>query len=151
MRENRELPERNRRMKLPVPVWTGRGAIARSLLLLYFLLALSAGAQSGSYDAADIPGSSPQIDAMHREIKERQMRELRKQRYAQMVANTEELLRLTTELNAEVSASKSTRLTGDQLRTLARIEKLARNVKDGMVSPVPSETPQLSTPVITLP
>jgi hypothetical protein len=108
-------------------------------------------AQSGIGDAEDSTGRSPSMDSWHREMKEKQTRELRKQRYAQVVSNTEELLRLATELNAEVSASGTGSLTAGQLRTLARIEKLARNVKEGMVRPVPAEQTPASTPVIALP
>ena len=145
------------------PSFPLRVGVVCGLLLTCLLLALPAGAQtskgssflsaqSGSMDAEDsISGNSPPMDAMHRELKEKQARELRKQRYAQVVSNTEELLRLATELNAEVSASKSTKLTGSQLRTLARIEKLARNVKDGMATPVAAETQRSITPAIGFP
>jgi hypothetical protein len=150
MRERRALMEWVGGMKPRFPTRIGRGVIG-GLLLVSILLVLPARSQRGSYDASDSIGSSRPMDAMHRDIKERQIRELRKQRYAQVVANSEELLRLATELNAEVSASKGGKLTGSQLRTLARIEKLARNVKTAMVSPVPSETPQMSTPVIAFP
>jgi len=170
MRERKALTTRIGGMKTQARFRLGSGVVARCLLLACLLLALPAGAQqtskqtwkssqslsgqsaqSGSYDAEDSVGSSRPIDSMHREIKEKQIRELRKQRYSEVVANTEELLRLATELNAEVSASNSDRLTADQRRTLARIEKLARNVKDAMVRPVPAETGPTGTPVVTLP
>lgn len=156
-------------LKPPSPVRDGIGVIVCSLLLASVLFALPGSAQtskhtsigsrflsgqsaeSGSIDAQDSMGRSPSVDPMRREIREKQIRELRKQRYSQVVANTEELLRLATELNAEVSASRNTTLTADQLRTLARIEKLARNVKEGMVSPVPAEQTPASTPAIPLP
>jgi hypothetical protein len=108
--------------------------------------------QSGTIDAQDSGDNTVPIDSTRREMREKMVLELRKQRYAQVVANTEELLRLATELNAEVGASGSGTLTGDQLRKVARIEKLARSVKEGMARPIPMD-PQLpgNNPVITLP
>ena len=151
MKERRALTEPIGESKPRFRVRAGKGVIGCALLLVSFLLALPACAQSGTVDSEDSLTGTPSVDAFHREIKEKQTRELRKQRYAQVVANTEELLRLATELNAEVSASSSGRLSGSQLRTVARIEKLAREVKENMARPVPAETPPASTPAIALP
>jgi len=117
-----------------------------------FLSGQGASSQSGSIDSQDGMGRSSSADPLSREIREKQIRELRQQRYSQVVANTEELLRLATELNAEVSASKSSTLTSAQLRKLARIEKLAHSVKETMARPVPVDTQTpAGTPVVVLP
>jgi hypothetical protein len=69
-------------------------------------------------------------------FRERRIRELNVQRQKEMTSDTEKLLKLTADLNAEVAKNHSPTLTPDQLRTLARIEKLAKSVKDKMSNPV---------------
>lgn len=66
----------------------------------------------------------------------RRIQELNVERQKEMVADTDKLLKLTAELNADVAENHSTTLTPDQLRMLARIEKLAKSVKDKMSNPV---------------
>lgn len=62
----------------------------------------------------------------------RRMRALNVERQQSMVSDTEKLLRLARELNQEVESSNPSALTPVQLRKLADIEKLARNVKQKM-------------------
>jgi hypothetical protein len=57
-------------------------------------------------------------------------------KHKSIVANTEKLLKLVTELNAEISSTNPASLTPDQLRKVAAIEKLAHSVKDEMKTPV---------------
>jgi len=52
------------------------------------------------------------------------------------VNDTNKLLRLVNELNAEIARTEPSVLTADQLRKLAEIEKLARNVKEKMATSV---------------
>lgn len=66
----------------------------------------------------------------------RRIRELNVERQKEMVSDTEKLLKLTAELNAEVAQNHSAAFTSDQLRTLAKIEKLAKSVKEKMSNPV---------------
>ncbi len=61
-----------------------------------------------------------------------QLRELNQERQKQMVADANKLLKLATELNDEISAANRGTLTPDQLRKIAKIEKLARSVKERM-------------------
>jgi len=75
--------------------------------------------------------SSPDIA-----FEQRRMRALNAERQKELVADTDRLLKLTAELETEVKKNKSTSLAPDQLRQLARIEKLARSVKDKMSNPV---------------
>lgn len=58
------------------------------------------------------------------------------ERQKHLVRDTNRLLKLTAELNAEVAKSNSKSLTPDQLHMLARIEKLAKSVKEKMSYPV---------------
>jgi len=58
------------------------------------------------------------------------------QRQRSLVADTDRLLRLASELNAQVASTNPASLTAEQLRKVAEIEKLARNVKDKMSTSV---------------
>jgi hypothetical protein len=53
-----------------------------------------------------------------------------------MVSDTNKLLKLVTELNAELSSTNPDALTPAQLKKVAAIEKLAHNVKDAMKTSV---------------
>jgi hypothetical protein len=53
-----------------------------------------------------------------------------------MVSDTNKLLKLVTDLNAELSSTNPDALTPAQLKKVAAIEKLARNVKDAMKTSV---------------
>ncbi len=65
----------------------------------------------------------------------RRMRALNAMRQKALVSDTNKLLKLASELNAEISANPES-LTPDQLRKLATIEKLAHSVKEKMSTPV---------------
>jgi hypothetical protein len=69
-------------------------------------------------------------------FQDRRIRELNVERQREMVSDTEKLLKLTAELSTEVAQNHSSALTPDQLRTLAKIEKLAKSVKEKMSNPV---------------
>ena len=60
------------------------------------------------------------------------MRQLNEAQHKSMVSDTDKLLRLATELTAEINSTNPTSLNSDQLRKIAEIEKLARSVKDKM-------------------
>ncbi len=63
---------------------------------------------------------------------QRQLRQLNAALNKSMVSDTDKLLKLVTDLNAELSGTNPDSLTPDQLKKVAAIEKLARNVKDAM-------------------
>jgi len=65
---------------------------------------------------------------------ERRIRAVNIERQKQMVSDTNKLLKLAKELNDEVATSNVGSFTPDQLRKIAEIEKLARNVKDRMTA-----------------
>ena len=77
---------------------------------------------------------------------ERRMRALNAERQKSMIADTNKLLRLTTELNDEVNGAHPKPLDSIQLRKVAQIEKLAHSVREKMSIPVGSGSPQLSSP-----
>ena len=69
-------------------------------------------------------------------FQEHRIQELNLERQKEMVSDTEKLLQLTKQLNAEVARNHSDTLTPDQLRMLEKIEKLAKSIKDKMTNPV---------------
>ncbi len=62
----------------------------------------------------------------------RQLRALNVERQKSMVSDTDKLVKLAQELKSEVETGNSSALTVEQLRKIADIEKLARNVKQKM-------------------
>ncbi len=60
------------------------------------------------------------------------MRALNADRQKSLVSDTEKLLKLAKQLNSEIETSNQNELTQVQLREIADIEKLARNVKEKM-------------------
>jgi hypothetical protein len=81
--------------------------------------------------------------------RERRMKAMNAERQKSMVADSNKLLKLTTELNEEVNGAHPRPLNSDQLRTVAEIEKLAKNIRDKMSNPVGE--PQVFSPPISLP
>jgi hypothetical protein len=114
---------------------------AGSALCLALMLAVPAGAQShpvspslptlpsgvpaNSRTDYDIPSSDPAEEA-------RRLRAINDQRQKALASDASKLFKLAAELNAEIARTNADSLTKDQLRKLARIEKLARSVKDRM-------------------
>lgn len=66
----------------------------------------------------------------------KRLRALNALRQKSLVEDTNKLLKLAAELNAEVSSEHPDALTPEQLRKLAEIEKLARGVREKMSAPV---------------
>jgi len=79
----------------------------------------------------------------------KRMKMLNTERQKALVSDTEKLLRLARELNDEVAANDSARLTGEQLHKLDEIGKLARSVKEKMSFSV-GGFPSLNSP-LTIP
>jgi hypothetical protein len=67
---------------------------------------------------------------------QRRIRQLSAAMHKSIVSDTDKLLKLVTELNAEISNTNPAALSPDQLRKVAAIEKLAHNVRDEMRTPV---------------
>ncbi|MGA3081466.1 MAG: hypothetical protein ABSD44_08805 [Terracidiphilus sp.] len=80
--------------------------------------------------------------------KERQLRALNDQRQKSMVSDAAKLLKLAHELDDEISRTNPESLTEDELHKVAKIEKLARSVKEKMSTSVigPAVNPQYPSP-----
>ena len=79
----------------------------------------------------------------------RQLNALNAERQKALVSDTAKLLKLAQELNSEVAANSSNSLTADQIRKIANIEKLARNVKQKMSESMITG-PSLRDPIVPL-
>jgi hypothetical protein len=78
---------------------------------------------------SDIPSASPADN-------EKLLKTLNADRQKSLVSDTNKLLRLVNELNAEIARTAPDSLSDAELRKLAMIEKLAHNVKDKMSTSV---------------
>jgi hypothetical protein len=74
-----------------------------------------------------VPG--PNVDPV---FQERRLRMLNVAQHKSMVDDTDKLLKLVNELNAEINRTNPSSLTPEELRKVAQIEKLARSVRDKM-------------------
>jgi hypothetical protein len=72
---------------------------------------------------------------------EKLLRALNADRQKSIVSDTNKLLRLVNELNAEIAYANPDLLTPSQLRKVAEIEKLAHEVKDKMSTSVRGTQP----------
>jgi hypothetical protein len=66
-----------------------------------------------------------------------------------MVSDTNKLLKLVNELNAEIGQTNPDSLTPSQLQKVAEIEKLAHNVRDKMSTSVRGAAP-LRQPLVRM-
>jgi hypothetical protein len=113
-----------------------------SVLGLALLLALPCGGQNASSGGKSSMSSmntqtvnldgSPAGDVRNPLFEEKRLRQLSIAQHKSMVNDTSKLLKLVTELNAEISSTNPSSLTPDELRKIAEIEKLAHSVKDKM-------------------
>ncbi len=76
-------------------------------------------------DANSQFGADPNADP-------KRIRQLNAERQRELVSDTQKLLQLARELNAEVSDANAAAMTDAQLRKVAEIAKLARSVKEKM-------------------
>jgi hypothetical protein len=63
---------------------------------------------------------------------DRRLNALNADRHKSMVTDTEKLLRLAKQLDEEIAANTTDGLTSKEMKEVAEIEKLARNVKEKM-------------------
>jgi len=127
---------------------------AYGALCMALLLAASAGAQIRGTSPSlptlpsgvpvnarqdyDIPKTDPSEEA-------RRLRALNVERQKRVVSDSNKLLKLTNELNTEIARTNPDSLTEAQLRKLAKIEKLARDLKQNMSATVQPTTGIQST------
>lgn len=90
-------------------------------------------------------------DPVARLAQERRLKALNDERQKQLVAETNKLVKLTAELNAEINSAHQSELTPEQLRKIADIEKLAHNIRSKMSTSLLGITPNSVEPVTMMP
>jgi hypothetical protein len=134
-----------RKMKAGVPAGEGTRRTFFGLLWLALALALPAAAQNGvPYQPSQaspqfkVPPGTPatEFDSPDQRQEQQRLKAINAARQKSLVSDTNKLLKLANELNAEIARSNAGTLTPEQLHKVAEIEKLARNVKEKMTTPV---------------
>lgn len=130
------------------------------LVLLLACSALPASAQHASASSSGSPSQgvsslqewdqAPLLGENNPLFQERRLRMLNAQRQKTLVADTNKLLQLASELNAELNGPHPGPLTASQLRKVAEIEKLARSVRENMSLSVKGG-PLLTSPLPVVP
>jgi hypothetical protein len=90
----------------------------------------------------DTPDSNPVWEA-------KRVKALNAERQKSMISDTEKLVKLARELDAEIASNPTDELTPDELHKVATIEKLAHNVKTKMAQSF-GGGPELKPPLVPL-
>ena len=120
-----------------------RVRLVRPLLLLVLLLAAPGGAQKappmtgGEIQRSTTAGfgdgaSDFRVGDAGRGEEVRRLHLLNIERQKSMVSDADKLLNLATDLNSRIGKQSTEPYTPDEMRKVAQIEKLARNVKEAM-------------------
>jgi hypothetical protein len=124
------------------------------VLWLALALTLAGGAQAlAQQSQQQMPGqtrqqmgrSTVEFDQPDMVGEQKRLRLLNAERHKALVSDADKLLKLVSQLNAEINAAGSASLTPAQLRTLGEIQKLAHSVKSKMGTSVPG-TPVFREP-----
>lgn len=90
-------------------------------------------------------------DPARAQMNEKRLQALNVERQKSMVAETNRLVKLATDLNTQINSEKHSQLTADQLRQLAEIEKLAHRIRErmsaAMMNPPPMNEPPRMIPI----
>lgn len=74
-------------------------------------------------------------------LEQKQLHEMNSKLHKSIISDTDKLLKMVAELNAEIGGTNPASLTPEQLRKVAAIEKLAHNLRNEMSSPVKEPPP----------
>jgi hypothetical protein len=111
----------------------------------------SSGGRGGAFGHPDMSPLSNNDGDYDPVMTERRVRALNSERQKQMVADANKLLKLAKELNDEVATASESSFTSDQLRKIAEIEKLAKNVRERMTAGIGQAPNTVSPPNLTYP
>ena len=89
-------------------------------------------------------GDGPNLDPLS---EAKRMKALNADRHKQMVSDTEKLVKLARQLDAEIASNPTAGLTPEEVQKLQAIEKLARNVKIKMAQSF-GGGPEFKPPII---
>jgi hypothetical protein len=90
-------------------------------------------------------GSSPRLNPLDAKMQQTRLNALNAARQQSLVSDTDKLVKLAAQLNAQINSAHQAQLTPDQLRTVAEIEKLAKSIREKM-SDAESGAPSFSAP-----
>lgn len=85
-----------------------------------------------------VPDSGPSLagDTGSPDLDARRLKALNAERQKSLVSDTNKLVKLTAELNAQINSTHSASLTEDQIHMVAEIEKLAHSIREKMCTSV---------------
>jgi hypothetical protein len=114
--------------------------LTAAVAVMVFAVALPGWAQytpSGGNPLGNLPGMRPGSDLdptmeTNPTWGEKRLRALNTERQKSIVSDTDKLLKLARQLDAEIASNSTDELTDQELHKVAEIEKLARNVKAKM-------------------
>lgn len=116
-----------------------------SIALLLCLAAMQAAAQnapfpgSGTIPSAQVQNPmDPQLgpDPTNEQLRAKRLQALNADRQKSLVADTNKLVKLAAQLNAEINGAHPGSLTDEQLKMVAEIEKLAHSIREKMCLPI---------------
>lgn len=96
--------------------------------------------QGSQLPSPQVVGSMPDPNNGPREtdpvLEQQRIQQMKIERHAEIISDTNKLVKLTARLNEEIEQTHANSLNKKQLRSLAKIEKLARNIKQTMGTPI---------------
>jgi predicted outer membrane protein len=127
----------------------------RAALCLAILLALPGGAQNGPPQQRPSIGEPSrdrdvQFESADPVLDEHRLQALNSDRQKSLVSDTNKLLKIAADLDAEIGRTNPETLSSSQLRKVAEIEKLARGVKEKMSTSVRG-APAFRQPPVPMP
>lgn len=129
-----------------------RPAAALGIALALLCSAPQSSAQAPQYNTGGFQhgqmsdsGSPIGADLATPEMQAKRLDALNAERQKSLVSDTNKLLNLTAELNAQINSTRPDKLTEAQIRMVAEIEKLARNIREKMCTSV-KPAPQFGIP-----
>lgn len=112
------------------------GCLAVAVLALSTAAAQRAPQTGSGIQQHTAPMDEPPVVDPAVNMQTHRIRMLNVERQKALVSDADNLLKLTMQLNAEVAEEHSSSLTPEQVRMLAKIEKLAKSVREKMSEPV---------------
>lgn len=127
-------------------------------LLVLLVSAACVSAQSGQFSGQNFPhsrvGQDPMTQAGSEEIdpvmQAKRINALNADRQKSLINDTNKLVKLVAELNAEINGAPPSSLSDDQIKKLAEIEKLAHNIREKMSASI-NGIPQVNPSTTLIP
>ena len=126
---------------------------SRSVRSVGVLIGVAGCLSWGQFNSSGQIGRQPGLGQSPSEIDStfaaKRMRALNADRHKSLVSDTEKLVNLARQLDAEIASNPTGELTPGELRKVAVIEKLAHNVKSKMAQSY-GEGPEMRPPIVPM-